>query len=313
MTTTPTPQEQRQQMFDFVRAGRRSGQLTETGAAGGYLVPAEFRSTIVEALDTFSPVRRLADHLTTKSSASFPVPTVDDTSGEGDMIGEGVVLTDDDLTFGGATVAAWPFTSKLLKVSLALVQDAGLPIVDRLGRILGRRIARGQNRKFTVGTGMRQPHGLVPAASVGVTTAAAAVITFDELVGLKHSVDAAYREDLVGCGWMMNDSTLEYVEKIRDDSGGSGLGAPVFNTTTRTLLDHPVFVNNHMADIGASARPILFGHYNAAYLVRDVQDTAVQRLDERFADSLEIGLVAWHRSDGTVQDASAYAALEMHA
>jgi HK97 family phage major capsid protein len=51
--------------------------------------------------------------------------------------------------------------------------------------------------------------------------------------------------------------------------------------------------------MGASAKPILFGDPSSAYLLRTDGQPTILRLNERFADTLEIGFFLWTRIGGT--------------
>lgn len=62
-----------------------------------------------------------------------------------------------------------------------------------------------------------------------------------------------------------------------------------------------------------ATKPILFGNFRAGYVTRDAGDMTVLRLAERYADFLQVGFLAFLRSDGAVQDAAAYKALVMAA
>src|SRR5207248_8530414 len=97
--------------------------------------------------------------------------------------------------FGQVVLHSYMYTSKLIKVSLQLMQDAFFNMEEYLGRKLAIRLARIQNAHFTTGTGTGQPNGVVTAAAsgkVGLTGQTLTVI-YDDLVDLIHSVDPAYR------------------------------------------------------------------------------------------------------------------------
>ena len=48
--------------------------------------------------------------------------------------------------------------------------------------------------------------------------------------------------------------------------------------------------------------PILFGDFSK-YLIRDVNDIRLVRMDERYADYDQVGFTAFMRSDGDLLDA----------
>jgi HK97 family phage major capsid protein len=54
--------------------------------------------------------------------------------------------------------------------------------------------------------------------------------------------------------------------------------------------------------MGVSAKPIMLGHFSN-YFIRDALDVQVIRLNERFADNLQVGFIAFQRSDGNLINA----------
>ncbi|MEV8245030.1 phage major capsid protein [Streptomyces rochei] len=284
-------------------------QGVATGAAGGYLVPPEFRAKMIEAQKFFSSMRDVAEVITTETGATLPWPTNDDTANEGAILAENTQVTEQDVTLGQEELGAYVYTSKLVRVSLQLLNDNGFDLESWLARKLGERIGRAQNRHFTTGTGTNQPEGVQTNAVVGVTGAAGQVdsVTYDDLIDLIHSVDPAYR--LGGrAGWMLHDTTLGTARKLKD-----GQNRPLWEPSVQvgvpdTLLGYRYTVNQNMPVMGAGTKSILFGDYFAGYVIRDVQDVQLLRLAERYADYLQVGFLAFARTDGVPQDKAAYRA-----
>jgi len=110
---------------------------------------------------------------------------------------------------------------------------------------------------------------------------------------------------------MLHDLVLAYVRKIRDDSGGSGLGRPIWEPSVQvgvpdSLLGYRVVVNNHMAStVATTNKTIAFGNFRAGYVVRNINGGQLMRLEERYADYLQVGFFAFGRMDALVQDTSA--------
>lgn len=286
-----------------------------TGSAGGYAVPEGFGGRIIETLTTSNAVRRAiaicgGQPLTTANGIALPFPTNNDTGNTGELIAENASPTDLDLTLGQKTLNAYIYSSKWVKASLALLEDNGVNLDDYIGRMLGLRIGRIQNTHFTTGDDTGKPNGVVTAASVGKTAAAQAAITFDELIDLQDSVDEAYR--MGSCCWMMRQSTLTAVRKLKDSDGqyiwrpGGQSGEP------DTLLGFPYVTNPDVAALGASAKTVLFGDFSA-YQVRDVRDITLVQARERFIDSLQVGFLAFQRADGDLLDTAAVKVLQMAA
>lgn len=293
----------------------KNAQGVGTGAAGGYLVPPEFRNTLIEQTTYVAAMRQFAEVISTDTGVNLPWPTVDDTAQEGAILGENTVISQQDVTFGQASLDSYMYTSKLVLVSLQLLNDNAFNLNSWLPRALGARIGRVQNRHFTVGTGTAQPDGIITSATVGVTGTGSFATTgglgYDNLIDLIDSIDPSYINE--NSRFMMAQATRKVVRKLKDSQNrplwepSLQVGAP------DNLLGYPVALNNYMATPAVNAKAVLFGDIRSAYVIRDVSDVSVMRLVERYADALQVGFFAFQRSDGTLQNASAAKVFQMTA
>ncbi len=309
------------------RALLRQGQVSgaelrapgvTTGAAGGFLVPEGWRAKLVETMKWYGGMRQVAATVTTESGNPLPWATNDDTGNEGVYLGENVQATELDLTFGEDALGAHTLNSRVVRVSLQLLQDAAVdePIDNLVPRKLGERIGRRENRAFTVGTGTGEPEGSTVGATAGVTGAVGSTVTLgptqtaalDNLIDLEHSIDPAYRNERAR--WMFHDLTLAHLRKYKDADGRFLWQPSVQGGAPSTFNGRPYTINNNMPVLGAGARSILFGDFTAGYIIRDVRAITVLRLVERYADFLQVGFLAFTRHDGRVDDANAIRAFQ---
>ena len=292
--------------------GPQNAQGVGTGSAGGYTVPPAFRQKIVEQITYVAAMRQLAEVITTDTGANLPWPTVDDTSNEGAILAENSQVSEQDVTFGQASLDAYMYTSKLVRVSLQLLNDNAFNLEGWLAGALGRRIGRVQNRHFTVGTGSSQPDGIITSASAGVTAAGVAAVTYDELVDLTESLDPTYL-NAGNATFMMSQAARKLLRKLKDGQNRPLWEPSLQAGTPDRLLGYGLVLNNHMATPAAGVKSIGFGDIREAYVIRDVSDFALLRLSERYADYLQVGFLGFQRSDGTMQNASAFKVLQQAA
>lgn len=284
---------------------------TDTGGAGGYTVPEAFWNKVTETMKAFGGVLQAAEILNTTSGNPLPWPTNDDTGNTGEILEEGTAVSEQDVTFGQKNLGAYTASSKMIRVSNLLLQDTGIDLEGFLGRRVGERIGRIQNTRLTTGTGASQPQGLITGATTGKTTNGATAILYNELVDLEHSVDAAYRAG-GRCKYMMHDLILAYVRKIRDDSGGAGVGRPIWEPSVQvgvpsTISGYSYVINNDMdSTVATTKKTMAFGDFAAGYVVRKVSGGTMSRLTERYAEYLQTAFFGYERFDGLVQDSSAY-------
>lgn len=302
--------EQRQVLrTGFVDGKELRAQGVATNTAGGYFVPTEFRRKIVETMKDYGAVRDVAEVITTESGATLPWPTNDDTANKGAILAENTQVTEQDVTLGQADLGAYMYTSKLVRVSLQLLQDSAFDMDTWLARKLGERLGRITNEHYTTGTGTAQPDGIQTNATVGKTGAGGqtTTVTYDDLIDLIHSVNPAYRRS-GRARFMLSDLSIGSVRKLKDSTNrplwepSLQIGAP------DSLLGYAIEPNDDMPAMAANAKSILFGDFFAGYVIRDVLGIQMLRLEERYADFLQVGFLAFLRTDGTQQDASAYKA-----
>src|SRR5690606_19277222 len=118
-----------------------------------------------------------------------------------------------DVTFGKKTLNAFVYDTEFVKFSMELAQDSIFNMESLLGSLLGKRLGRIANLQLTVGNNSGAPHGIVTASTKGKDAAAAAAVTYDEVIDLVHSVDPAYRQS-PKVRFMFNDTTLAVLRKL---------------------------------------------------------------------------------------------------
>ena len=271
-------------------------QATSPDSAGGFTIAEGFISQLEKRMLYFGPMQSVVFNLRTNKGNRLPMPTVDDTSNEGDVVAENAAIVEQDVTFGEVVFNAFKYSSKLVKVSRELMEDSEFDMSSLLSDLLGERLGRRTNKDLTIGTGSGQMQGAVTGATAGVTTAAVAAVTADELIDFNHSLDIAYRSQ---GAYMFNDATIQDIRKLKDldDNylwqSGLALGRP------DTLLGAPVLANNDIAVQATGADFGLFGDFSKLWH-RQVRDISVFVLNELFRANDQTGFVSFLRQDARV-------------
>lgn len=283
------------------QAEREHRALSTSATAGGETIPEGFMREFELSLLAFGGMRQVSRIVRTATGNDLPWPTSNDTGNSGAILAENAAVTEQDIVTAAITFNAFKYTSKLVRVSIELLQDTAFNLVTVLGRMLGERIGRITNTHFTTGDASSKPNGIVTAAGVGVTAASGTAITSDELIDLFHSVDPAYRGP--GSGWMMADGVAKLIRKLKDGNSqylwqpGLTIGMP------DVMLGAPVTINQDMDQVPAvNDLVVIFGQLNK-YIIRDVANMRLRRLVERYADNDQEGFVAFSRHDGDLLDA----------
>lgn len=305
------PTEIRALQHGFVDLSEEARALgTTTGGAGGYTIPQEFQRRITETMKSFGGMRANANVITTDSGAALPWPGNNDTGNLGTILDENTAMSDLDVAFTTNTLGAFMYVSGMVKVSYQLLQDTFFDLEAFLGRKLGERIGRIQNRHFTIGVDTTQPQGLAVGGTSALTAASATAVTLAELMALKQAVDPAYREG-GNAKWMMNDTTAGEIQGLLDADGRPLWQPDLTGAAADRLLGFPVVINPDMPNTATGQKPIAFGDFRAGYIIRDVRGIQVQRLTERYAEFLQVAFFAYARADGGIDDASAFRLITM--
>lgn len=269
--------------------------------SGGALVPETLVRQLEVNMLAFGGMRQVAETLVTQTGEQLSWPTADDTSNTGEQLGEATSIgSSTDPNFERVVWNAYKFSSKPIKVPYELLEDAVIDLPGVLGAMLGERLGRITNTKYTTGTGDATPKGLITAATVGRTAASATAITYDDIHRLKHSVDPAYR---MGASFMMHDSIVLAVKLLKDGEGRYLWQSGARDGTPDRLEGDLVTVNQDMASsMEASADVLVYGQLSK-YKIRRVRSVRMYRLEERYRDTDEDGFIALIREDGNLLDA----------
>jgi HK97 family phage major capsid protein len=284
-------------------APRFTNAAMGTSGSMSVTIAPEFTRELFIAMKAQGGMRAAARVITTDTGVSLPFPMMDDRSNVATIIGENTAITEDtELAFTSVTLGAFTYKSGTLLISLQLLQDSAFDFDTIVRDAIAGRFVRKQNADYTTGAGTTLPRGVVLDAvsgKVGIVGQTTSVI-YDDLVDTFHAVDPVYRN---GASWMMNDSSVKVVRKLKDTQGHPLWQPSLTAGTPDSLLNCPVVVNQDVASMAANAKSILFGNFNN-YIIRDTLDVQMLVLRERYADFLQVGYIAFCRSDGRLVSAA---------
>ncbi len=313
--------EQRSRANEGMRQYLRTGQIpseyrdlvTTSDATGGALIPQMFSGILVDALKFYGPIAdRVFKKVTDNKGVPMKVSYDNDTTNGLTLLGtEGSSSpAETDPTFVSKILGVDTVTGGLVKVSFQELEDSSFDLDAFIRDKFSIRYARGLEKAVTLGTdsaGTALPNqptgGLLASAVVGQTTSAIADgIGWDDLTAL-FSIDPAY--SIPGkASWVMNSQTRAYLVGLKD-----GFGRPYYTPDPTSdqpfgkLLGYDVVLNQSMPGptagaFSANQTPILFGDLEKAYMLRTDGQPSILRLNERFADTLEVGFYMWSRIGG---------------
>lgn len=276
---------------------------------GGYLVPDEFEHTLVQALRTENIIRDHA-HVFQTNSGSHKIPVVT-AKGTASWVDEEGAIPEGDDAFGQQTIGAHK-VGTIIKVSEELLNDSAFDLEGYFSSEFARRIGDKEEEAFFNGDGTGKPLGVLAksgGAEIGVTTASATAITADEIINLFYSLDAPYRKNAI---WILNDATIAAVRKLKNTSGDYLWQPALHEGGHETLLGKRIYTSPFMPEMKAGNKAILFGNFQY-YWIGDRQGITFRRLNERYADTGQVGFLATKRLDGKLILPEAIKVLQMKA
>ena len=268
------------------------------GPSGGYLIaPEQLRHQLEINMLAYGGMRQVAETIRTATGELMSWPTVDDTTNTGVQLGESVAIgASVDPSFGKVLWSAYKYSSKPVLVPYELIQDNVFNLPSVLGGMLGERLGRITNTKYTVGSGAATAKGIVTASATFAATSATA-IAFDDVLNLIHSVDPAYRN---GAGFMLHDQIMLALRKLKDGLGQYLWRPGMSDGVPDQLAGYGLTVNQDMdATMASGKKTLLYGQLNK-YKIRTVGEVRMYRLEERYRDTDQDAFLALIREDGNL-------------
>lgn len=265
-----------------------------TDSEGGYLIPDEFERNLLSGLEENNIFRTLANIIQT-TSGDRKIPIVA-SHGSAAWVDEEGAYSESDDAFAQITLGAYKLGT-MMKVSDELLNDSVFDLENYLSGEFARRIGNAEEDAFINGDGVGKPTGILAAkggAEIGVTTSSGTAFTADDLINLYHSLLTPYRKKAV---WLMNDSTVQFIRKLKDSNGQYLWQPSLVAGTPNTILGCPVMVSRYMPEIGAGNKAVAFGDFSY-FWIADRQGRSFMRLNELFAAHGQVGFRGSQRVDG---------------
>lgn len=278
--------------------------LTKGSAtAGGNTVPTSFRNQLLEHMIESSGILSAgATVLNTSTGETIEMPVTTGFSSAA-LTAEGSAISESDPAFAKRSLGAYKY-GVIVQVSRELIDDTGVDLTGFIARQAGRACGNALGADLVTGNGSSKPSGIVQTATTGVTggTGVTGKFTADNLIDLMFSVIAPYRNSRP-CGWIMKDTTLADVRKLKDTTN-QYLWQPSLQVgVPDSLLGKPVFTDPNVAAPAVNAKSVIFGDISA-YFVRLAGGVRFERSDEFAFNADLVTFKAVVRGDGILADQS---------
>jgi HK97 family phage major capsid protein len=251
---------------------------------GGFTVPEEVETAIDRVAQTVSAMRRIS---TVRSiSTDTYKKLVNQGGATSGWVGEKGARTET----GTPTLAEIAINTKELYAmpyaTQQLLDDSRVDIAAWLADEVAIEFNEEESEAFISGSGVEQPKGIAAYTMVANASYvwgkvgyiagghASLLNNADKLIDLQHALKSVYRN---GAVWLMADSTLNAIRKLKDGEGNYLWRPGLAENAPDTLLGKPIEIDDNVDAIGANKYPIFFGNFKRAYLIVDRLGTRVLR------------------------------------
>jgi HK97 family phage major capsid protein len=287
--------------FDAIRTKSLSAS-TDTG--GGFLVPEDFQTEVIRKIANIAGIGAMVSRQTTSRDV-VRWPKVNYSTD--DVSSSGLTVTWEDETDTSTSTDPTPFGSvaiptkkvrALVKVSRELLEDEAVDVLALLSDLAGDAFAIAEDNVFSVGFGGKKPEGFMTNPDIGTTNSGSSgAFLGDGLIDLVYALPEQYAANAV---IMTKRTSLGAIRKLKDTTNQYLWQPSVQAGQPSTLLGYPLKTNEHIAAIAAAARAAIIADFKRLYKAIDKAGMSIQRLDEKYADTDEVGFIFRRRVGGAV-------------
>jgi len=252
---------------------------TDSNSDGGYLVPLNYGSQIIEKITEISPVRQFARVIPISVGDAWTEP-VENALPSAAWVGEHVQNGDSSAgTFTNLTIYTHEMNAEPY-VTEKMLQSNAYNVEEYLQRKVVTAFNKLEGTSFISGSGVGQPQGILTNTSVAtIASGSATSFDADDLMEMFYGLKSDYARN---GAWMVNRVTLGFVRKLKagDDNylwqpglAGSApatiLGRPYAETTDLVAPTAGAFVDGN--------KPVIFGDFMRGYYIVDNMNLRVLR------------------------------------
>ena len=280
--------EYKNAMLNALRSNfKRVDDILQEGidADGGYLVPEEYDSRLIETLKEENIMRSLATTISTSGQHKINVAASDPAAA---WIDEGGALNFGDSKFAQVLLDAHKL-HVAIKVTEELLYDSAFNLESYILSSFGQALANAEEDAFLNGDGTGKPTGIFHKTNGGTFLKDIPAIKSDDMIDLIHALKRPYRKN---ASFIMNDKTVSSIRKLKDNNGAYIWQPSYQQNEPDRILGYPVYTSAF-----APENAIAFGDYRY-YNIGDRGTRSFKELTELFAGNGMIGFVAKERVDG---------------
>ncbi|WP_435969313.1 phage major capsid protein [Streptomyces sp. Qhu_M48] len=289
---------------------------------GGFLVaPQQFVKDLLKGVDDMVALRGLATVHQLTQAESLGVPTLDTDLNDADWTSELATGNQDDaMRFGKRELRPHPL-AKRVKISRKLMRASTTNPETLVRERMGYKFGVTAEKAYMVGDGNQKPLGLFTANSDGIPTSrdvdvstsgtgftnVAAGNAADDLITAKYTLKGAYHRN---ARWLFHRLMVASVRKLKDGDGNYIWAAGLSDSEPDKILGLPFIMSEFApSTFGDGDYVGMLGDFSY-YWIAEALQFEVQRLNELYAESNQVGFIGRQEADGMPVLAEAFVRLQ---
>jgi HK97 family phage major capsid protein len=265
-------------------------------------MPEQLANQLIKAIDDDVFIRGLATKFQVPNAQSLGAPSLDNDPADADWTTELSTGSEDStMSFGKRKLEPHAF-AKRIKISNDLLRSGMMNPEQLVLSRLAYKFGITEEKGFMLGNGSGQPLGLFTASADGISTGrdvstdnTTTAITFDGLLNAFYSVKSAYQRN---GSWLFHRDAIKMIAKLKDGNGQYIWNASVVEGRPDTIQSRPVFSSEYVPNTFTTGLYVgMYGDFSN-YWIADAMDLQIQRLDELYAETNQIGFIGRAAADG---------------
>jgi HK97 family phage major capsid protein len=272
---------------------------------GGFLVaPPQFVLKLIMAMDNEVFIRGLATVYPVTKSESLGAPSMDNDIADPSWTAEIATGTEDStLSFGKRELTPHPL-AKLIKVSEKLLRISAMDVESLVTGRMAYKFGITAENCYLNGSGSNQPMGVFTAATAGFgistsrdvsTGNLATSFTTDGLINALYSLKAQYHPRAT---WIFHRDAIKMLRKLKDGEGQYIWNPDIKGGQPDMILARPYKMSEYCPNTFTTGLYVgIIGDFSY-YWIADALSMRIQRLNELYAATNQIGFIGRLESDG---------------
>ena len=304
-------------------AERFAALQSDSAEAAGYMVVSEqFAAGLLKELDNLLSVRRYARVHTVREADSLGIRKRTSRANSFSYSTELALPTvDTSLKYGKKVLRPHPMVGEI-KISRDLARRSMMPMDQVAMEEMAGDAAEVEETNFLFGDGQNKPLGVFVDSTDGidssrdVVTGSNTTFTADGLLNAKYHLKGRYRNSSLGAiRWMFHREAIRDIAKLKDTEGQYLLRVGLGRQQDAAMPEDSV-LGIPVDESELAPNTMTAGNYGGIlanwryYEIADALDLEIQRLDELYARSHEIGFIGRLKNDGLPTMAEAFVRLK---